>query len=138
MTTEKGGSEQRDGQTRNRPRTVLESDCAVVVPVSSTADFHQNHLNARTVRQNVDVSEMDASDDIWITNDELVTSGNIAGTSYSCLHGDCIYLHAGCNGEDVRLRSRTCVTSIGTADLEIGFERLQMENEDVLDENGDT
>lgn len=134
MTTEKADSEGRDGKTRNRPRGVLESDCAVVVPVSSTADFHQDHLNVGTVRQN----EMDASEDTWMAKDELATKGNITDTSCSFLHGDCICWHADGFGEEVRLRSSTGATSVGTADLEIGVGRLQMENEDDLDENGDT
>lgn len=146
MATEKADGEE-DGRTQNRARGVLESDCALVVPPSSTAGFHRDDLNVRVVPRNVDVSEMDAGDEISTTNDKLATNGSIIDTSDSFLHEEptvrssiysFTYGHRSTAEEVYWPGSGLGATAVGTAELETGVGRLLMENEDELDENGDT
>jgi len=142
MATEnqKADGEGRDGRTQNRTRGVLESDCALVVPASSTTGFHD--MNVPVVPRNVGVSAMDAGDEISTTNDKLTTNSSITG---SFLHQEptmtCVFSFTDEHrsaGEEVRLGHGLGATSVGTAELETGVGRLLMENEDELDENGDT
>jgi len=52
---------EQDGETQHWTRGTLESDCAVVVPASSTV-FHHHPLTG-VIRQNLSFSEMDSSAD---------------------------------------------------------------------------
>jgi len=138
----------RERQAQNRQRGVLESDGAVDIPGSSTIFLHHHHDNNvhGVVRQDAGVSDMDASDEIAITNDQLATNGSMTDTPDRFLHGrgpalSCIDMSTGgpygSHEETVRTRPGSGA-SCGTPELEIGVGRLQVENEDDLDENGDT
>ena len=143
------------GRAQNRPpRRVLESDCAVVVPASSTIRHHHHHhrhhhdISVGVVRQDVEVSDMDAGGELSITNDQLATADSMTDASdsdhpaLSCTDSSFTGRY-GCPEEkdhmSPSLVQESCTTANGTPELEIGVGRLQMAtNEDELDENGNT
>ena len=129
----------QDGESQaRRTRGTLESDCAVVVPTSSSAVFHR-YPSIGVIRQNIGFSDVEMR--AVVSDSEPTSNTNV----HSCLHA-----HTHCTVgistisftallERVECRKPTAGMTASYVDrkaLESGFSMMQMEDEP--DECGDT
>ena len=137
-----------DGQTQNRTRGTLESDCAVVVPASSTT-VSNYHTNVTVARQNLDFCEMAVSDEVDEDTEPMNSSMKDASTTFQ-LREDLTQSNPCVSTARPVSFSPNAVTlyapsfgltarSVAMGEIETDVNRLRVKDQhDELDENGDT